>query len=160
MRGLAEQILALHVGIREVLILEERGSHFIVTEEATSKGAANATGMVNQLTADAMLAPQLILGAAGRFSKTPESLRLVGLLYDQEGILFTYLNEDRLLAITTEPAGFSEVMQTVNDALPDLVKQLDVGARTMGAVKSVVDAGEIARTYVARASGCSHALDK
>lgn len=155
MRGLAEQVLALHVGIREVFILEERGGHFIVSEEAASRGAANSSGTINQLTADAMLAPQLILGAAGRFSKSPKSLRLVGLLYEQEGILFTYLNEDRLLAITTEPASFSEVMQLVNDALPGLVKQLDVGSRAVGAVKSVVEAGEIARTYVARASGCS-----
>ena len=88
--------------------------------------------------------PPLILGAAAQMSKIPGSMRLVGIVYENVGIMLAYFGEDKLLAISAEPSIFFNAMQTVNDALPDLIRELQIGRKTIGAVKSVVDAGEIA----------------
>lgn len=152
---LTEQVLALHDGIREVFILEERAGHFIVAEEATRDKAGILSNSINEMTRNSTLAPALILGAAAQFTKTSGPLRLVGILYGDVGIMFAYLNENKLLAVSTEPSSFSNAMQLVNDALPGLIKELGIGRKTFGAVKSVMEAGEIARTYVARTSKSS-----
>ena len=150
---LTEQILALHDGIREVFLLEERAGLFVVAEEATRDKASILSNSINEMTRNGTLAPAVILGAATQFSKTASSLRLVGILYGDVGIMFAYVNENKLLAISTEPSSFSNAMQLVNDALPGLIKE--IGRKTLGAVKSVVDAGEIARAYVAKTSNSS-----
>jgi hypothetical protein len=150
---LTERVLALHDGICEAFLLEERAGLFVVAEEATRDKAAILTNSINEMTRNGTLAPAVILGAATQFSKTPSSLRLVGILYGDVGIMFAYVNENKLLAISTEPSSFSNAMQLVNDALPGLIKE--IGRKTLGAVKSVVDAGEIARAYVAKTSSSS-----
>jgi hypothetical protein len=150
---LTEQVLALHDGIREVFLLEERAGLFVVAEEATRDKAAILSNSINEMTRNGTLAPAVILGAATQFSKTASSLRLVGILYGDVGIMFAYVNENKLLAISTEPSSFSNAMQLVNDALPGLIKEIE--RKTLGAVKSVVDAGEIARAYVAKTSNSS-----
>lgn len=153
--GLTEQVLALHEGIREVYVLEERAGQFIVVEEAFRGHAATLPDEINEPTRNGALAPALILGAATQFSKTPGSLRTVGMLYTDVGIMLAYVDEDKLLTISTEPSSFSNAMQLVNDALPGLIKELETERKVPGAVKSVAEAGEIARTYVSQAGNAS-----
>ncbi len=153
--SLTERVLALHDGIREVFILEERGGHFVAVEEATRDKAATLSNSITETTRNGALAPALILGAAAQFSKTPGSLKLVGMLYAEVGIMLAYVDENKLLAISTEPSSFPNAMPLVNDALPGLIKELEIGRSALTAVKSVADAGEIARAYVAKASKSS-----
>lgn len=150
---LTEQVLALHEGIREVFILKDRDGLFVVAEEATRDTGGILSSRINE--ADGRLTPALILGAAAQMSKIPGSMRLVGIVYENVGIMLAYFGEDKLLAISAEPSIFFNAMQTVNDALPGLIRELQIGRKTIGAVKSVVDAGEIARTYVARTTRSS-----
>jgi hypothetical protein len=150
---LTEQLLAVHDGIREVLILEEKGGLFVVAEQATRDKGGFLSSRINET--NGRLSPALILGAAAQMTKLPDSLRLVGILYDNVGVMLAYFDEDKLLAISTEPSIFFNAMQTVNDALPGFIKELQIGRSTFGAVRSVVDAGEIARTYVARTTRSS-----
>ena len=153
--SLTEHVLALHEGIAEAFILEERAGHLVVLEEATRDRAATHSNIIGESTENAALGPALILGAANQFSRTPGSMRLVGILYGDVGIILTYFGENKLLAISTETSTFSTTMQLVNDALPGLVKDLETPGLTHGAVKSAADAGEIARTYVAKAGNSS-----
>lgn len=154
---LTEEVLALHDGIRDVFILEEKGGQFVVAEEASRNTTARLSNFINE-SRNATLAPALILGAASQLSKTPGSLELVGILYNDVGIMFAYVSEDKLLAISTEPSTFSSAMQLVSEALPDLIKESQFGRKVLGAVKSVEDAGEIAQTYVMRTTRASRVL--
>jgi len=149
---LTDRILALHDGIREVLILEERSGRLVVTEEAAKGQPTVLTRSIDQMTINGIIAPQLILGAAEQFTKAPGSLRFVGIMYEEVGIIFAQLPEDRLLAVSTDPRSLSEGMQAVNDALPSLTKNLEMDRPD---VRSALDPGEIAKAYVAKATGSS-----
>ena len=53
---MTDRILALHAGIREVLILEDRSGHLVVTEEATKGKAAILTTSLDQMTINGIVA--------------------------------------------------------------------------------------------------------
>jgi hypothetical protein len=150
---LTDRILALHDGIREVLILEDRSGHLVVAEEASKGQPMFLTRSIDRMTINGIVAPQLILGAAEQFTKSPGSLRFVGIMYEEAGIIFASLPEDRLLAISTDARSLSAGMQAVNDALPSLTKSFEGGKS--GSVKSALDAGETAKAYVAKTTGSS-----
>jgi hypothetical protein len=156
--GLAEKVLALHEGIREVFILEERAGQFVVVEEATRDKPAILSNDLSAVTKGVEIAPALILGAAAQYSKTPGSLRTVGMLYTDLGIILAYLDESKLLSISTEPSSFSAAMQQVNDALPGLIKELETVGKGPSGVKSVTEAGQIARNYVTKESKASRII--
>ncbi len=149
---LTEQVLELHDGIRQALVLEERTGHFIVTEKATKNEVSMSSYGLDETAENGALAPALILGAAAQFDKNPGSLKLVGILYRQGGIMLTYLDESKLLEIRTEPSSLYDAMRIVNEALPSLLKEHKIGGKTGGAIRSATDAEGIARTYVARIS--------
>ncbi len=123
--SLTEHVLALHDGIAEAFILEERAGRLVVVEESSRDKAATLSNLIDETAENAALGPALILGAATQFSKTQGSLRLVGILYGEAGIILTYFGENKLLAISTETSSFSSTMQLVNDALPSLIKELE-----------------------------------
>lgn len=147
---LTEKVLALHDGIRQVLILEERSGLFIVAEKATKNEVSSSPDTLDGTVETGALAPALILGAAAQFDKSPGSLKLVGILYRDEGIMLTYIDESKVLEICTEPSSLYDGMRAVNEALPGLVKQLETGGKTGGAIKSANEAEDIARNYVAK----------
>ncbi len=153
--SLTDQVLALHEGIAEAFILEEKAGHLIVLEESSRDKAATLSNIIGETTENAALGPALILGAATQFSKIPGSLRLVGILYGDAGIILTYIGENKVLAISTETSSFPGTMQLVNDALPSLIKELEAEGKPYGAVKSAAEAEEIARNYVANATKSS-----
>ena len=67
--SLTEHVLALHDGIAEAFILEERAGHLVVLEEASRDRAATLSNLIDETTENAALGPALILGAATQFSK-------------------------------------------------------------------------------------------
>jgi hypothetical protein len=147
---LTEKVLALHDGIRQVFILEERAGQFIAAEKASRKDVPGSPDILDGSVETAALAPALILGAAAQFDKNPGSLKLVGILYGNEGVMLTYLNESKLLEVRTEPSSLYDGMRAVNEALPSLIKEHENGGKIEGAIKSATEAEEIARNYVAK----------
>ena len=147
---LTEEVLALHEGIREVLVLEERAGMFVVTEKAgkdeTQRSLDDLDGSMN----NGPLAPAVILGAAAQFAKSPGSLELVAMLYNTEGVLLTYLDDSKLLEISTDPAILFDAMRIVNESLPKLVKEHELAGKYGATIKSATEAEEIARSFVMR----------
>jgi hypothetical protein len=157
---LTEKVLALHDGIRQVLVLEDRSGMFIVTEKATKNGASSTPYTLNGTVENGALAPALILGAAAQFGENPASLKLVGILYRDEGIMLTYIDESKVLEICTEPSSLYDGMRVVNEALPGLVKELEIGGKTEGAIKSASEAEDIARNYVVKTRNATRVFIK
>ena len=71
----------------------------------------------------AQLIPVAILGGAGQFTGEPDSLKLVGILYQKGGVIFTHLDEKKLLALSTSPESLYSVMEKVNDTLPGILER-------------------------------------
>ena len=152
---LTDEILVLHPGILKVFMLEERDGKLFVVEEAAKPDNGKLAYEIDESLRSGALTPLAILGAATEFNKNTSILKLVGFLYANGGVIFTYVSEDRLLAICTEAARFNEAMQILNGALPTLIRELATSLRPAAYVKSAEGAEEITRTYVARASKSS-----
>jgi hypothetical protein len=149
---LTEEVLALHEGIRQVLVLEERAGMFTVTERAGRDEAQRSLDDLHGLANNGALAPAVILGAAAQFAKSPGSMELVAILYNNEGVMLTYLDDSKLLEICTDPPSLYDVMRIVNESLPKLVKEHEIGGKFGAVIKSATEAEEIARGFVMRTS--------
>ena len=136
-------------------MLEERDGKLLVVEEAAKPGNGKLAYEIDESLRSGALTPLLILGAATEFNKNSSILKLVGFLYANGAVFFVHISEDRLLAICTDASRFHEAMQTLNGALPSLIRELAPHLRSAGYVKSAEGAEEITRTYVARASKAS-----
>ena len=145
---LTEEVLALHEGIREVLVLEEKAGMFIVTEKAGKDEAQRSLDDLDSPANNGPLAPAVILGAAAQFAKSPSSLELVAILYNDEGVMLTYLDDSKLLEICTDPPSLYDAMRIVNESLPKLVKEHEIGGKLGAAIMSATEAEEIARSFV------------
>ena len=152
---LTEEVLALHPGILKVFMLEERDGKLLVVEESAKPGNGKLAYEIDESLRSGALTPLLILGAATEFNKNSSTLKLVGFLYGNGGVIFAHITEDRLIAICTDASRFHEAMQTLSGALPSLIRELAPPLRPGGYVKSAEGAEEITRTYVARASKAS-----
>jgi hypothetical protein len=147
---LAEEVLALHEGIREVFILEERSGRFMATDRAVRDGDKLLSGNIDLAGSNATLALAVIVGAATQLAGESGPARLVGIMYDKGGVFFCHLDENRVLALSTSPESLYNVMQTLKDSLPGLI-----GAATERVVKSAPDAEKTARYYLANRTGGS-----
>lgn len=146
---LADDVLALHDGIREVLILEERAGQHVIIEEAVRDSVSQDLlgGRLVEVHGGVSLAPNIILGAAEQFGGDPGGLKLVGILYKRNGVILCNLSETRLLAISTSPDSFHSVMVIVNKSLPRLIEEAGVRLKE-GAVRSAAVAEDIARFFL------------
>jgi hypothetical protein len=144
--SLAKSILALHDGIREVFVLEHRLGQYAVVEEATRNGVSLLSENLHKVRKHAQLIPVAILGAATQFTGEPNSLKLVGILYRNGGAIFTNLDEERLLTLSTSSESLYDVMQKVNDTLPELLER-ELGKGAVG-VKSAAEAEALARSFL------------
>ena len=136
-------------------MLEERDGKLLVVEETAKTGNGKLAYEIDESLRSGALTPLLILGAATEFNKNSSTLKLVGFLYGNGGVIFAHITEDRLIAICTDASRFHEAMQTLSGALPSLIRELAPPLRLGGYVKSAEGAEEITRTYVARASKAS-----
>jgi len=143
--ALARSVLALHDDIREVFVLEHRPGQYAVVEEAM-RNASILSESLHEVRKHAQLIPVAILGGAAQFTGDPSSLKLVGILYQSGGVIFTNLGEKELLALSTSPESLYSVMEKVNKTLPGLLER-ERGEGAIG-VKSAVEAENIARSYL------------
>jgi hypothetical protein len=140
---LARRVLALHEGIREVFVLEERSGEYAVVDEATRNGVSLLSESMHETRKHAPLVPALILGAAAQL--TGNSLKLIGILYREGGVVFTHIDEKRLVALSSAPENLYKVMEAVNDTLPGLLER--EFAERAGGVESAAEAEDIARSF-------------
>jgi hypothetical protein len=144
--ALARSVLALHDGIWEVFVLEQRRGQYVVVEEAARNGVSLLSESLHEVRKHAQLIPVAILGAASQFTGEPNSLRLVGILYRSGGVIFTNLDEKRLLALSTSTEGLYGVMEKVSESLPELLER-ERGEAAVG-VRSAVEAEALARSFL------------
>ncbi len=152
---LTQEVLALHQGIDEAYILEERAGRLTVIQEAARDQANTLSIIIDETTESTALGPALIMGAATQFRKTQGSLRLVGILYMDLGIILAHFGENKLLAISTETSSLGDAMKLLNEQLPSLIRKSETVTKNFGAVRSVVEAGSIARDYITSVSKSS-----
>jgi len=145
---LTQNVLALHDGIDEAVILEERSGRLALVEDAARDNARTLSDIIEETTESTALGPALILGTATQFRKGQGVLRLVGILYGDMGIILTYFGESKLLAVRTETSSLGEAMQLMYDKLPSLIRKSEAAAEKLIAVKSAVEAGTFARDYI------------
>jgi hypothetical protein len=146
--ALARSVLAVHDGVREVFVLEERPGQYVVVDEAKRDGGVSLLlESMHDVRRHAYLIPAAILGAAAQFTGQPNSLKLVGILYGNGGVILTRLNETKLLALSTTPESLYGVMEKLHGALPGLLER-ELGGKA-GGVKSAAEAESIVRSYLA-----------
>lgn len=145
---LTQDVLALHSGIDEAVILEERSGRLALVEHASRDDARTLSNIIEETTESTALGPALILGAATQFRKAQAVLKLVGILYGDVGIIFAYFGENKLLAVRTETFSLGDAMKLMGEKLPNLIKKSEDVTRNLVAVKSAVEAGTIARDYI------------
>lgn len=119
--GLAEEVLALHDAIQDVLIVENQAGEMHVLERAGRQDTPFPE-IIDGPGKDSIIAPAMILGAASQVGKVRGSgqLRLVGMLYAQLGALFVPIEEDSYLMVTTSNENLLDVMKALQDALPKI----------------------------------------
>jgi hypothetical protein len=142
---LSDEVLVLHPSILKVFMLEERADRFVILEKATRFGVGQSAYEIDRALEGGSLNPGLILRDAGDFNLGP--VKLVGVVYTNDALLFTPLGQ-RILAIYAEHSRVHEVLQRVNEALPNLMAQLGVGLMPSNLTKSAAEATAIARNYV------------
>jgi hypothetical protein len=142
---LAKDAFALHDGILEVFVLERRPGQYAVVEEAT-RSTALLSVTFHEVRKHVQMVPAVILGGAGQFTGEPDSLKLVGILYQKCGVIFTHLDEKKLLVLSTSPECLYNVMEKVNDALPRLLEH--VHGEGALSIKSLAEAESIAHSFL------------
>ena len=70
-------------------------------------------------------------------------------------LILANISEDKLLAVSTETSSLGDAMILVSDQLPGLVEKSETAAKNLSTVKSVVEAGRIARDYITSVSKSS-----
>jgi hypothetical protein len=153
--GLAGEVLALHVAIQDVLIVENRAGQLLLADQA-GRNDHSFLEAVNERERDAILvAPGLILGAAsqtGNVQKAGE-LRLVGMLYDNLGILCVPVNNDSYLMATTTNESLLDVMKALQKMLPTMLERRTFAPETL-AINSAVQADQTVRAFFAKTRLC------
>ena len=132
----------------EVLILEERTGRFVVTDSA-ARAISLLSDRIDETIKNNPLAPAVILGVATNFGIESDPPRMVGILYGQGGVMFTSLDDKRILAFSASPTESYSVMRAVNEGLPALKRRYaqDVGKEGV-AVTNASDAEATARSFL------------
>jgi hypothetical protein len=116
--GLADQILALHVDIHEVSIIEEKAGDYQVVDEASRAGVTLLADRINPASGQGLLAPIIILGTATQFGG--QQSKLIGIEYENAGLVLASLTDHKLLLLSTKLESLNDAMRTISTALPQL----------------------------------------
>jgi len=143
---LSDEVLALHPSIAKAFILEANHDGFSIQEESTRADIGPFDYDIDLSLTSGSLNPALILDRSSDMNLGVP--KLVGVLYGDEAVMFSRLGNRKILAISAEPSGFDEAMQSVNRELPNLIEKWGVGLREVRVSKSAAEAAEIARNYV------------
>ena len=153
--GLADEVLALHGGIRDVMIVENRAGELRVVDQARRSGHP-LMDAVNEHERDTIVvAPTMILGAASQVGNVHNAgeLRLVGMLYEQRGVLCAPINADSYLMVTTANEKFLEVMNALQRSLPSIIEKRYFPSEQL-AINSAIDADQAVRSFFANTKLC------
>ena len=116
--GLADQILALHMGIHEVSIIEEKAGDYEIVDKASRAGSTLLAHRINPTSGQGLLAPIILLGTATQLGGEPS--KLIGIEYENTGLVLAPLTDKKLLLLSTELESLNEAMHTISTALPQL----------------------------------------
>jgi len=144
---LSDEVLALHPSIAKAFILDASDDRLTIVEESTRADIGPFDFDIDLSLTSGSLNPALILDRSSDLNLGAP--KLVGVLYGDEAVMFSRLGAQRILAISAEPSGFDEAMQTVNRVLPTLIEKWGQHPERGRPLKSAAEAAEIARSYVA-----------
>lgn len=152
--GLAEEVLALHDAIDEVLIVEDRAGDVHVVDRAQRNGPSVFEAMKDG-GKDSMFGPTLILGAATQVGNAQKSgqLRLVAMQYAQLGVVCVPIDDNSYLMAKTSNEYLLEVMKAVGEALPHMTRRRPTSPETL-ALDSALDADRAVRSFFASTNLC------
>ncbi|HUK29426.1 MAG TPA: hypothetical protein VLV31_13460 [Candidatus Acidoferrales bacterium] len=147
--GLANDVLALHESILEVIIVEERSGEHVVVDHTTRNNSRPPLSFGSKQ--DQLVLPELILGVATQFRRGFLPPKIVAASYGDLGVLFCHLTEKQALVIATQREELSKVMELMEEYLQSFTESERTGSDL---VHSAIEAEEVARHYLAtRASG-------
>lgn len=152
--GLAQEVLALHDAIEEVLIVENRAGDVHVADQARRNGRSNRNNL-KDAGKDPMFGPTLILGAATQVGDAQKSgqLKLVGMQYARLGLVCVPISDNSYLMATASNESLAEVMKTVGKALPHITRKRPTTAEAL-ALDSALDADQAVRFFFTSTNRC------
>jgi hypothetical protein len=152
--GLADEVLALHDAIQYVLLVENRAGEMHIVGQAGRNNSSPVEAMT-EAEKDSIVAPAMILGAASQIGKVWRygELRLVGMLYTQLASLCAPVDDDTYLMLTTTTENLPAVMNTVQQALPSLMRKRATPTQTL-AISSAVEVDQAVRSFFANTRLC------
>jgi hypothetical protein len=146
--GLADEVLALHEAIQHVLLVENRAGEMHIVGQAGRNNSSFMEGMT-EAEKDSILGAASQVGKIWRYGE----LRLVGMLYTQLASLCAPVDEDTYLMVTTTNENLSAVMNSVQQALPNLIRKQIAPTQTL-AISSAVEVDQAVRSFFANTRLC------
>jgi len=153
--GLADEVLALHNAILRVMIVETRAGELHVVDEVSRRNPALFNSVSQQANDILLVAPTMILGAAakiGNLQGTGE-LSLVGMLYEEQGLICAPVNEATYMLVTTPRESLHGVMETFERTLPRVLDKRSPISRSL-AINSAAEADQTVRAFFANIGLC------
>jgi hypothetical protein len=143
--SLANDVLALHEGIIEAIIVEERSGEHAVVDHATRNNSTHS--LTFGAKHDQLVLPELILGVATQFRRGLVPPKIVAVSYGDIGVLFCHLTENRALVIAAYSESLSKVMELTEEYLQRLAERERAG---VDLINSATEAEQTVRHYLAK----------
>ena len=143
--SLANDVLALHEGIIEAFIVEERSGEHVVIEHATKDNSTHTISLTAKH--DQLVLPELILGVAAQFRRGLFPPKVVGVSYGDIGVLFCHLTEQQVLVVTAYSESLSKVMALTEEYVQRLAGR--EGSVSPNLIKSALEAEVVVQRYLA-----------
>jgi hypothetical protein len=128
--GLADQILALHTGIHEAFIIEEKAGDHEIVDEASRAGITLLADRINEVSGERLIAPIILLGTATQFAG--QESKIIGIEYENAGLVLASLSDNKLLLLSTKLESLNDAMHTISTALPQLCLAKSIPPSTLG----------------------------
>ena len=139
--SVANQVLALHEGIIEALILEEHSGEHSIVDRAT-RDSAHPTVIGGK--EDQLMLPALILGVATQFRMGRFPPKMVAIPYGDVGVLFCQLTGKRVMVVTAYSDSLTKVMELTDG----YTHKFDEKESHANLIKSVAEAEQAVRRYL------------
>lgn len=152
--GLAEELLALHDAIEEVLIAENRAGEIRLVGQAVRNGPSVLETMT-EAGKESMFGPTLVLGAAEQVGNAQGSgqLKLVGMQYARFGVVCVPIDDNSYLMAKASNENLLEVMKVIGKAMPYMTKKRSTTPETL-ALGSALDAHQAVRSFFVSSNLC------
>jgi hypothetical protein len=143
--SLANDILAIHEGVIEAFIVEERSGEHAVIDHATKDNSVHPITL--NAKHDQLVLPELILGVAAQFRRGLFPPKVVGVSYGDIGVLFCHLTDKQVLVVTAYSENLSRVMELTEEYVQRFAETgRDVSSNR---IKSATEAEAVVQQYLA-----------